>query len=549
MANKATQPPKNSSKRSQNLSEKVYDTIVVGGGMAGLTTTAYLAMEGRSVLLVEKNRECGGLVNSFQRKGYRFEAGVRALENAGIILPMLKELGIDLEVVKSDVSVGIEQEVLNIVDVESLKAYQKMLEKFFPESKGEIERLMQVIRKVMKQMDVLYGVENPNFKDFRNDRAYLFKQLLPWLPRFLTTIGKINRMNMPVEPYLDEMISDRSLRDIISQHFFKNTPTFFALSYFSLYLDYFYPKGGVGELATSVEKRTLELGGQILKETSIEKLIPAKRQLIDHKGNRYQYKNLVWAADLKTLYRSASCEGLSATVCTKVYSTKEKVLVKRGGDSVYSLYLMVDEPPETFKEIAHGHFFYSPSRKGLGDTHWGEMDKLLSPEKIANKKQVLDWLDRYISLNTFEISIPVLKDPALAPPGKTGVIVSLLTEYDLYRMISNAGWYKEFVSEMEKRIIDVLSRSVYPMLKGKLEDQFSFTPLSYANRVGSSEGAITGWSFQEPAPVPHKILESNRAVKTPFPNIYQAGQWTYSPAGVPMSILTGKLAAKKAMKK
>jgi phytoene dehydrogenase-like protein len=83
------------------------------------------------------------------------------------------------------------------------------------------------------------------------------------------------------------------------------------------------------------------------------------------------------------------------------------------------------------------------------------------------------------------------------------------------------------------------------MLKDKVMASFSFTPLSYENRVGSSEGAITGWSFQEPVPVANKIQAANRAVLTPIPSIYQAGQWTYSPAGVPMSILTGKLAARR----
>lgn len=75
--------------------------------------------------------------------------------------------------------------------------------------------------------------------------------------------------------------------------------------------------------------------------------------------------------------------------------------------------------------------------------------------------------------------------------------------------------------------------------------RFSFSPLSYENRVGSSEGAITGWSFQEPIPVINKIQMANKAVITPVSSIYQAGQWTYSPAGVPMSILTGKLAARR----
>jgi hypothetical protein len=36
---------------------------------------------------------------------------------------------------------------------------------------------------------------------------------------------------------------------------------------------------------------------------------------------------------------------------------------------------------------------------------------------------------------------------------------------------------------------------------------------------------------------------------TPVPSIFQAGQWAYSPAGVPMSILTGKLAANQVLKR
>ena len=67
------------------MSENRYNTIIVGGGMAGLTSAAYLSRAGQKVLLIEKNAECGGLVNSFMRDGFQFDAGVRALEDAGII--------------------------------------------------------------------------------------------------------------------------------------------------------------------------------------------------------------------------------------------------------------------------------------------------------------------------------------------------------------------------------------------------------------------------------------------------------------------------------
>ncbi|HOW99504.1 MAG TPA: FAD-dependent oxidoreductase, partial [Deltaproteobacteria bacterium] len=55
------------------------DFIVVGGGIAGLTAALSLAHKGKSVLLLEKNDHCGGLMNSFERDGLRFEGGARAL--------------------------------------------------------------------------------------------------------------------------------------------------------------------------------------------------------------------------------------------------------------------------------------------------------------------------------------------------------------------------------------------------------------------------------------------------------------------------------------
>jgi phytoene dehydrogenase-like protein len=525
--------------------ERKFHTIVVGGGMAGLTSAAYLAKEGRRVLLIEKNLECGGLVNSFSHDGFQFEAGIRALENAGIIFPMLKELGIELEVVKSPVSVGVENEILHIKDISSLTEYRNLLKKIYPESEGEIDHVIKIIRKVMKYMDVLYGLENPNFKDLRGDRTYLLKELLPWLPKFLITIRKINRMNMPVEPYLGKIVKNPSLRDIISQHFFKNTPTFFALSYFSLYLDYFYPRGGVGKLAAALESRFLESGGEIERETIIEKVSALKQTVTDQNNVDYTYENLIWAADLKTFYRITATEGFSVKIRSKFDNAKSRLLEKRGGDSVFTLFVEVDEPVDSFKKIANGHFFYSPSKQGLGETRWSELNRLLEPSGKPDKPRILSWLDKFLALNTYEISIPALKDPALAPEGKTGLIISILAEYDLFKMIAEAGWYKEFIAEMEDRIIRVLADSVYPMLKDKVMARFSFSPLSYEDRVGSSEGAITGWSFQEPIPVINKILAANRAVLTPIPSIYQAGQWTYSPAGVPMSILTGKLAARR----
>jgi hypothetical protein len=49
-------------------------------------------------------------------------------------------------------------------------------------------------------------------------------------------------------------------------------------------------------------------------------------------------------------------------------------------------------------------------------------------------------------------------------------------------------------------------------------------------------------------PAESRLPKILNAVKTPVPGVFQAGQWTYSPAGLPISILTGKLAADRVIK-
>lgn len=535
--------------KNKSMPDDKYNTIIVGGGMAGLTAAVYLAKEGQRVLLIEKNRETGGLVNSFSRDGFHFDAGVRALLDAGIIMPMLEELGIRLETVKSPVSLGVGDDIIDIETIDDLENYRKLLIKLYPDSERDIDNVMKSIRRIMKHMDVLYGIENPVFKDIPGDRNFLFRKLLPWLPRFAFTVGKINSMNMPVEDYLTGIVQNPSLRDIISQHFFKNTPTFFAMSYFSLYLDYFYPRGGVMKLADAVRDKLIEYGGELLTGTVINEINAVKNYAADTNGVRYNYENLVWAADLKTFYRITDAEGLPADIKDKFECREKELMNKRGGDSVFTLFLEVDSFPDKFREIAHGHFFYTPSKQGLGETHRSEMDKLIADFDKLDKKDILSWLEKFIRLNTYEISIPCLKDPSLCPEGRTGVIISFLAEYDLFRKVEQAGWYEKFKEEIEKRVVRVLSETIYPMLKTNIIKRFSFSPLSIQKRVGSSEGAIVGWSFTEPVPVVNKIQISDRSVYTPIPDIYQAGQWVYSPAGVPMSILTGKIASDKILKK
>jgi len=534
---------------AENVSGLPYDIVIVGGGMAGLTACAYAARAGRRVLLLEKEPVLGGLVQSFEREGYTWDAGIRALEDSGIILPMLADLGIEVDFVSSPVSLGIEDRVIPVDSEANLDDYRRLLEHFFPQSREDIARILKVVRRVMKHMDVLYGIENPAFKDLKRDREYVFRRLLPWLGKFLLTIGKINRMGMPVDEYLRSLSRSQTLIDIISQHFFRKTPAFFALSYFSLYLDYIYPVGGTSTLPQAMASYCSEAGAELRTGTRIVAVDPLARTVHEEGGAVFSYRQLLWAADLKTLYELVGIERLPSTRDRRRALARAALLEEaRGGDSVFTLYLGVELEPTWFSCKSNGHFFYTPSRRGIGPALHEKLDALLfeveSSEDADLPEAVRNWVEHYIRHTTYEISIPVLKDASLAPKGRSGLIVSALFDHALWATAQAQGWYEELKTTTEEYLIQGLSGSVYPGLRQAITTRFSSTPITIAKTVGSTDGAITGWAFTNRVmPAVSRMQHISRSVVTPFPDITQAGQWTYSPSGLPIAILTGKLAA------
>ncbi|MFW9863669.1 MAG: phytoene desaturase family protein [Candidatus Thorarchaeota archaeon] len=529
------------------MSESNHRTVIVGGGMAGLTAAVYLSRAGHDVLLLEKNKECGGLLNSFERNGFTFDAGARSILNAGIIRPMLNELGIELEFLDSPVSIGIESDIIPMTPQTGLDDYKRLLEKLYPESVNDIDKIISKIERIKKDMGILYGIDNPYFRDMKSI-SYLLKELLPWFGKFIFALRRMGKNNEPVESFLERLTSNQSLIDIIAQHFFKKTPTSFALGYFYVYTDYIYPKGGTGQLPKALVRKIIEGDGKIQTDTEITEVNLADKKLNDKDGNTYSYDTLIWSADLKTLYRVLKTQGLGEEDTRKIIEQKDLLLSKRGCDSIYSLYVGADIPLDSFGSISNGHFFYTPLKRGLGEIHWSELDSLIENFETRSREEVLQWLDKYCQLTTYEISIPALRNAALTPEGKTGLIISMLFEYDLIKKVRDANWYDEFRVEVETRMLDMLSNSIYPGLKDKVLFQSSATPLSIEKIAGTSEGAVVGWSYLSPVPVVDSLRKMSSSVKTPIPNVYQAGQWAYSPAGIPTAILTGWHAAQNVMK-
>jgi len=528
---------------------KQVDVVIVGSGMAGLTAAAYLSKANYSVVVLEKDASSGGLIGSFIVNGHVLDKGARGIIDSGIIFPMLKQLNLEVKFLNNPIKIVLGKKAVDLVNKESLLEYQKMLIKLFPEEVSSIQKIMDDIFKVMGYMDVLYGIENPLFLPKPYSMQYLRNTLLPWMISFVPNMSKAMKMLDPVDDHLRKYTHNESLISMITQHFFEKTPAFFGLSYFSLYMQYHYPKGSTQSLVTAMKQCIIEHGGQIINEQEVIQLNPALNLITTKQGLSLNYKECLWAGDTQSLYNVLKDDNsLPSRIKKAILTRKTLIKNKKGADSILSLYLLVKAEPSRFLSFFGPHSFYTQDLQGLNTL---SINEIMKPDGsfIDDMDKIFEWVTRYLWLTTFEVSIPALRDLECSPEGESSLIISTLFDYHLCKHIADCGHYDSFKKLITRVLIEYFSVEIKE-LPGIILKEIVATPLTIVGRTNNHEGSVTGWSFaNKPFPAIFEFLKVSQSVKTPIPHVSQAGQWTFNPAGVPVAVLTGKLAADAVEKK
>ena len=157
------------------------EIVVVGAGIAGLTSAAILSKLGLSVTLIESHTQSGGCAGTFKRKRYIFDVGatqVAGLEEGGIHSKIFKFLDIPLP----------EASILNPACIVDLKDGSKPIPIWYDKDEWIKEREMQfpgsrqfwLLCNLIHQSNWTFANNNPvlpvkNFWDF----SQLLKALVP----------------------------------------------------------------------------------------------------------------------------------------------------------------------------------------------------------------------------------------------------------------------------------------------------------------------------------------------------------------------------------
>lgn len=502
---------------------KKFDVAVVGAGIAGLSCANYLARGGKNVILLEQNHQAGGCMSGFWRKGFYFDGGDQSFESTGIVFPILKELGVYDEHDWHQVRYRLKTLLYDFV-VTSLEDTRDRIRAAYPDEPG----IKVFFAEVERCADFLSGLCDPwHFPLLENPSPRNILYLLKWLP-------DIQRWSdYSFKERLCAQIKREDLRNwFLNAGYYKMPFILFGGFWYAWVKDYWYPAGGLQSLMDSLVKKFEGLGGVARFKTPVKKILVADSEVagvLTGEGEKIEAEYVVYAGDYKRL--------VSQVLGEKYFDPDfvEKVRRSRLTESLVTVYLGLDIPPEEMKQhLQTHHMIYNPNP-----------DIILPSRTSEREVHQKMWM---------ELSSPSVENPALAPPGKSSLVLQTFSHAEWQDHWNNRGESRERTPEyreLKKAVGLELAKNaeaVIPGLTEKIEYLDVGTPLSSIRFTMNSGGASAGWTYSFPdLPIASKF--GFIRFRTPVRKLYTIGHYSFWPGGVPNSAVSGKIVAGFILKK
>jgi len=475
---------------------------IIGAGMAGLTSAAYLARAGLKVDVYEQHTLPGGYISSFVREGFIFPAGPTSITTNGIVFPILKELGLAEK--RKFLHVGHQMSWReHDVPLRSALQVRGELSKRFPAQSRALQRYFRWVEiggggfRQLVESGIMFGqgilpkvlnllVKHP---------------LMPWAS--LVARGQTNR-SLHLRYF-----SDPDLRRMLDELAYPVMPAQNTLGmWISYFDDTWVPAGGMQAFANTLVRFVREHGGEVHLGTPVERIRVEKGRAIGitlRDGTNLDADWVISAADLRhTCLDLIGSEHLAAATLAKLERA-------RPSEPVFAVFIGLCGSPDlerAFQRFHEGHVIFTCAD--------GRVIQIV-------------WLNK--------------DDPSIAPKGKQALFVGWLDDYANWESLKGdeaayqarkAGVAEELIARAEEFL---------PGLRAHIEVQDAASPLTYERYTSNWQGATTGWNWN-PAFAPR----FNLAKDLPIQNFYTVGHYVFNPGGVPTAMITAWYIAREILK-
>ena len=476
--------------------------VVVGAGLGGLSAALRLAGAGRKVTVVEREAVPGGRNGLLNKDGYAFDTGPSVLTMPSLIQDAFSCVGEDLK------------DWLELMPLSPLyRAFYadgSQIDVHADTARMEEEIRTQVsaeealgYRKYVDFVTKLYKYEMNDFIDKNIDSP--FNLLTPNLAK-LIALGGFRHL----QPKVNQYLKDPRLQRVYSfQAMYAGVSPQQALAIYAViaYMDsvngVFFPKGGMHAVPRALAAAATKHGVEFKYNTtvtSLDKQNGRVKAVITDTGERIECDVVVMNPDLPVVWRDLL--------------GKTPLNIKRLNYSPSCVTLLVGSSKK-YNHIAHHNIHFGESWDGV-------FDELIEKKQLMSDPSVL-------------VTVPTHDDPSLAPAGKQSYYVLFPTP----NLTADIDWKKQ-AGPYRDSMIKTLEDRGYTGFGDAIETEVMTTPLDW-QRQGMEQGApfASAHTFFQTGPFRPRNMAAG------FENVVFAGSGTQPGVGVPMVLISGRLAAER----
>lgn len=478
-------------------------SLVIGAGFGGIASALRLKAKGYKVTLIDRCERLGGRAQSFERNGFRHDAGPTV-----ITAPFLFEELFEL----------FDEQMSDYVTLVPLKPWYRFHfadgEHFdyggtLEETLAEIHRLepedCEGYRKLLKHSERIFNV---GFTELSTQSFDRFSVMLKQIPR-LIRLQSYKTVWQLVTTYLknEKLRQAFSIQPLlVGGNPFDTTSIYGLIHFLERAYGVHFAMGGTNAIIVALENLMIRQGIDIQLGKSVQSILiesgTAKGVVLEN-GQQIQADLVVSNADPAYLYRHM-IEPKKQSWMTRFKAKKPKFSM--------GLFVLYFGTTQIYSEVAHHTIWLGKRYREL-------------LEDIFDKKILSDDFSLYLHR-------PTATDSSFAPAGCDSFYVLC----PVPNLLGGQDWSVEG-PKLRDQIVTALDQTILPNLKQTITEDFYMTPQDFSSNYFSEHGA--GFSIAPLFTQSAWFRFHNRAEG--LKNLYVVGAGTHPGAGLPGVISSAKV--------